>query len=273
MKLNKSKFIYILKNLEYPSVSKKRNWDTMYNNKTSTFWNNLLWNAILEESNITGKSIDRYEFYTFCDYYCNNHNANIIFNSINNKSRCIHLNEFEEYLEKLDDKDYINILKCLNLYNTNIQSQPKTEQKPEAEPKPETEVESEIIIEPEPEPEPETETETEPEPEPEPETEPEPELEPESESEIIIEPEVESEIIIEPEPEREVETKVESEIIIEPEPKREVEIEPELEPEPELDLLPQPKVEVRENNTFLKKWCNYNNFINNIKKYFFKAFY
>ena len=247
MKLNKSKLIYVLKNLEYPSVSKKRSWDTMYNNKTTTFWNNLLWNAILEDSNLIGESIDRYEFYNFCDYYCNNDNANRIFNSINNKSRCIHLNEFEEYLEKLDNKDYINILKCLSAYNGNIQSGTEINIKPIIESEVELEVESEIKIEPMSE------------------------VEPESESEIIIE--------LQEELNYEVKHESESEIIIEPpeevnyEVKSESEPMPDPEPDLEVDLLPQPKVKVQEKDTFLKKWCNYNYFINNIKKMFFKTFY
>lgn len=200
MKLNKSKFIYILKNIKYPSLNKKRTWNTIYNNKTTTFWNNLLWNAILEDSNLIGTSIDRYEFYNFCDYYCNTDDANRIFDSINNKSRCIYLNEFEEYLAKLDNKDYINILKCLNAYNVDIQINSDSDSYPESE------YEYEKC----------SDTET--------------------------------------------EIKRETEIYLIPEPNT----------DENYDLLPQPKVEIKnkEDNIFFKKWCHLNNILDKIRKIF-----
>ena len=92
MQLNKAKFINVLKNIEYTYIDKKRSWDTIYNNKTTTFWNNLLWSAILEDSNLFGKSIDCYEFYNFCEYYCNYDEAKTIFDSINKKNK---INSFQ----------------------------------------------------------------------------------------------------------------------------------------------------------------------------------
>lgn len=113
MQLNRAKLIYALSKVSNPSIIKKRSWDTLYNNKPCTYWNNLLWKKILEHDTIFGEAINKYEFYNFCGYYCNNEKSKQIFNSINTKSRSISFLEFEEYLEKLDFYDYNEIMKSL----------------------------------------------------------------------------------------------------------------------------------------------------------------
>ena len=115
MLLNRCKLINALVNINNPSINKKRNWETIYKNKTSTYWNDLLWKKILEHDTIFGESINKYEFYNFCGYYCSNEKAEQIFNSINERSRSISFFEFENYLEKLDNSDYSKIIDSLEI--------------------------------------------------------------------------------------------------------------------------------------------------------------
>ena len=70
MKLNRAKLINVLCNITNSNLLKKREWDTIYKNKTISFWNNLLWEKIFENSSLRGSGIDKYEFYGFCDYNC-----------------------------------------------------------------------------------------------------------------------------------------------------------------------------------------------------------
>ena len=113
MELNRAKLIKALSSIDKPGVSKLRTWDTSYRNKTATYWNSILWKKILEHQNIYGSRIDRYDFYNFCGYYCSNEESRKIFNMINQKSRSILFNEFENFLEKIDNIDYDNIMDSL----------------------------------------------------------------------------------------------------------------------------------------------------------------
>ena len=79
------------------------------NNKTISFWNNLLWEKIFEHSSVNGSGIDKYEFYDFCGYHCSKTDCDNIFNMINNHSRTILFSEFEDFLLHIDNKDYTNI--------------------------------------------------------------------------------------------------------------------------------------------------------------------
>ena len=115
MLLNRCNLINALASIENPGLIKNRTWDSEYNGKTCTYWNNILWDLILANENITGSTIDKYEFYKFCGYYCSNEKADQIFKMINKKSRSILFVEFEELLEKIDAKDYINIMNSLEL--------------------------------------------------------------------------------------------------------------------------------------------------------------
>ena len=115
MQLNKCKLINALANINNPSLSKKRSWDKIYNNKTFTYWSYLIWEKILENESIFGTTINKYEFYNFCSYYCSDEESNKIFNNINLKSRCIDYLEFENFLEKIDDFDFIKIIESLEL--------------------------------------------------------------------------------------------------------------------------------------------------------------
>jgi len=146
MELNCAKLIKALCSIENPGVSKLRTWDTTYKNKTATYWNSILWEKILEHENIYGSAIDRYEFYNFCGYHCSNKASKKIFNMINQKSKSILFNEFESFLEKIDDKDYDNIMNSLEEIYIPV-PEPELEFNMELEPEP--------ILEPEPVPVPE----------------------------------------------------------------------------------------------------------------------
>jgi len=116
MQLNRANLIQSLCDVCEPSLSKKREWDTSYRNKTVTYWNNMLWEKILEDKTVFGEAIDKYEFYNFCGYLCSTDQSRKLFDMINQKSRSISLNEFEDFLDKLDNVDYDNIMKSLEPY-------------------------------------------------------------------------------------------------------------------------------------------------------------
>lgn len=124
MKLDKKKFIQILLNLKSYSESKKREWLTMYKGKTCAYWNGIIWKEIINDKNIKGQAIDKYEFFNYIKGICNNQiTCNILFDRINNKSKCINLYEFESFLELIEENDYCDIINCLkedknNYYNT-----------------------------------------------------------------------------------------------------------------------------------------------------------
>ena len=145
MLLNKKKFVTALSRAKDPSFTKKRSWDKIYNFKTSSYWNNILWDEILKDKAIKGEGIDRFEFFNFCDHIINIDSINKIFNSINFKSKCILIEEFENYLEKLDEIDYVNIIDSLE----KLELECELEVELEAELEPELEVELEVELEPE----------------------------------------------------------------------------------------------------------------------------
>ena len=113
MKLNRAKLITGLCDITTTNLLKKIELNNIYKNKTITFWNNLLWEKILEHKSINGSGIDLNEFYNFCGYYCDKEKCNKIFNMINDNSRIILFSEFEDFLLHIDDKDYYNIINCL----------------------------------------------------------------------------------------------------------------------------------------------------------------
>ena len=156
MELNRAKLIKALSSIDKPGVSKLRTWDTSYKNKTVTYWNSILWEKILEHENIFGSAIDRYEFYNFCSYYCSNEESRKIFNMINQKSRSILFDEFESFLEKIDKKDYDNIMDSLEEiyipdpepeFEFNIAIEPEIESESLPESESELEHESESLVE------------------------------------------------------------------------------------------------------------------------------
>ena len=113
MRLNSNKFLLVLKNLEDLSFFKNRKWDKVYSNKTVSYINYEIWKNILNDKNIKGEAIDKYEFNNFCRYYLTEIEINILFNRINKKSRCINFDEFNEFMEFLSEKDYLLCISCL----------------------------------------------------------------------------------------------------------------------------------------------------------------
>ena len=113
MRLNSNKFLLVLKNLDDLSFFKNRKWDKVYSNNTVSYLNYEIWKNILNNENINGEAIDKYEFNNFCKYYLTDNEINILFNRINKKSRCINFDEFNEFLEFLSEKDYLLCINCL----------------------------------------------------------------------------------------------------------------------------------------------------------------
>ncbi len=127
MLLNRAKLVNALKNVDISSLTKKRDSNTQYNNKNCSYWNNLLWTKILEDQNIFGSSINKYEFHTFCGYYCSKEDCEKIFSNINQTSRSILFNEFENFLEKLYIEDYEKLMDCLEIQALNNEEKNKIE--------------------------------------------------------------------------------------------------------------------------------------------------
>ena len=113
MLLNTRKLINALISIEITDSNKKRRSDSFYKNNTCDYWNNILWKKILESEYINGKEIDKYEFFDFCEYYCNKEKSETLFNKINQHSRSINFLEFEDFLEIIDYKDYNKIMNSL----------------------------------------------------------------------------------------------------------------------------------------------------------------
>ena len=113
MRLNSNKFLIVLKNLDHLSFFKNRKWDDIYSNNTVSYLNYEIWKNILNNENIKGEAIDKYEFNKFCRYYLTEIEINILFNRINKKSRCINYDEFNEFMEFLSEKDYLLCINCL----------------------------------------------------------------------------------------------------------------------------------------------------------------
>ena len=144
MKLNCGNFVNALVNVQDPFVSPVRSWDTEFNERMCTFWNNSLWDNIMEHDEVFGTVVDRYEFYNFCGSYCTCDESKKIFDKINVRSRCINYVEFEDFLEKLCDEDYGKIINCLEL-DQELDQEPDYE--PDYEPDLELDQEIETIFE------------------------------------------------------------------------------------------------------------------------------
>ena len=202
MRLNSNKFLIVLKNLDDLSFFKNRKWDKVYSNNTVSYLNYEIWKNILNNENINGEAIDKYEFNKFCRYYLTEIEINILFNRINKKSRCINFDEFNEFMEFLSEKDYLLCINCLEpdgdteTPNEDVEPDGDTET-PNEDPDPEPEIETETTNE-DVEPDGDTETTNEdPDPEPDGETETtneDPDSEPDGDTETTNED-------VEPEPE------------------------------------------------------------------------
>ena len=103
-----------------PTLNKKREWLSIYNQKTCAYWNGIIWNEIINDKNIKGKGIDRNVFYNYIKDVCNDEvKSNILFSKINIKSKSINLYEFEFFLELIEDNEYYDIINCLKQKNKN----------------------------------------------------------------------------------------------------------------------------------------------------------
>ena len=236
MKFNKVIFINALNNVNSISIFRQRGWDTFFGNKTVSFLNWELWSQILNDDSIHGHAIDLNEFYDFCKYYLTFKESKNLFNRINKKTKCMHYNEFNDFLNLLDDVDYANIM-------LSLQPEPEPKLEPELVLEPEPKLEPELVLEPEPKLEPELELELEPESQPDLELEP----EPEPELELVLEQgDPATPNNLEPEPE--------------PEPEQGDPATPnnlELQPEPELEPEPEDIKTLEQNSSYFESIYNY----------------
>ena len=111
--LCKQKFIQALKNINHLQIYQQRQWNTMYKNKTCKYWNAFLYYNFIEDYTIYGISVDFKEF----ELYFNtleDKKIKQLFNLMkNNMGDSIFLNDFDIFLNHLSNKDYDNLMNCL----------------------------------------------------------------------------------------------------------------------------------------------------------------
>ena len=126
--LCKSKFIQALKNINHLQIYQQRQWNTIYKNKPCQYWNSLLYYSLLDDGYIYGISID---FKDFCIYFNTLEDTKIkqLFNFMkNNMNDSIFLNDFDNFLNYISNKDYNNLMNCIerddSLINIDIDTYP-----------------------------------------------------------------------------------------------------------------------------------------------------
>lgn len=121
MKINIFKLSNYLKLLSLTDSSKELN--KLYKDKLLNYWNNLLFNLLLDCCNLKKDSdcIDIFLFYNIFEQYIEYDEIERIYNMINNEnSIIITYNIFNDFLYKLSDDQYDNIMKCLEEKPDNI---------------------------------------------------------------------------------------------------------------------------------------------------------
>lgn len=96
------------------SIKQQRKWDTIYNNKTSDYWNSILWYKILETRNIKQSStIDKFDLIGLLSNYINHDDIIDLLSRITSRHKFITQKEFNIFLEYIEEESYTNIIKLL----------------------------------------------------------------------------------------------------------------------------------------------------------------
>lgn len=129
--INKKEFLDCLFKLEINNNnSKKRKWNTEINNNICLYWNNVLWEIIIQDPCIISDMIDEEEFIKYASLYYDNKISSKIFNKIieiiNNYYikrydkkyiyiTSLNLKSFGIFLELIKDEDYLKIIDSIKI--------------------------------------------------------------------------------------------------------------------------------------------------------------
>lgn len=96
------------------SIKQQRKWNTVYNNKTSDYWNSILWYKILETRNIKQSStINKLDLIGLLSNYINHDDIIDLLSRITTQHKDITQKEFNHFLECIEDESYTNIINLL----------------------------------------------------------------------------------------------------------------------------------------------------------------
>ena len=115
MVIDKNKLLIALKNIDFISNTKKRESNMLYKDNLIFYWNSELWCFLKSQCNNNRSTINRNDFYTFCRPSFNYSEFSKLFNfiTVNNTYEFSSV-DFEEFLCKIDEYDYNNILNAFN---------------------------------------------------------------------------------------------------------------------------------------------------------------
>ena len=129
--INKKEFLDCLFKLEISNDNnKKRKWNTEIDNNICLYWNNVLWEIIIQDPCIISDTIDEDEFIKYASLHYDNKISSkifkkviIIINNYYNKKydkkyiciKSLNLKNFGIFLELINDEDYLKIINSIKI--------------------------------------------------------------------------------------------------------------------------------------------------------------
>ena len=96
--------------MQNPNKNSKDNWTNHTKIKPCDYWNTLIWSTILDNRNISGTTIDKYELIDMFSNYLKRDEVIELFSIINTKRRSISQREFTDFIQHIDDPSYITLV-------------------------------------------------------------------------------------------------------------------------------------------------------------------
>lgn len=113
MILNKTKLLLVFKKINTISLFRKREWDKIYNKMSVFDINYELWCNILKDCNIKDYKINIDEFYNYAKIFFSYDETLKLFAKINLKSNYISFEDFNYFLEKISEEQYLVLINSL----------------------------------------------------------------------------------------------------------------------------------------------------------------
>ena len=113
MILNKTKLLLVFKKINTISLFRKREWDKIYNKMSVFDINYELWCNILKDCNIKDYKINIDEFYNYAKIFFSYDETLKLFAKINLKSKYISFEDFNYFLEKISEEQYLVLINSL----------------------------------------------------------------------------------------------------------------------------------------------------------------
>ena len=95
------------------SIKQQRKWDTIYNNKTSDYWNSILWYKILKQEILNSLMYNKFDLIGLLSNYINHDDIIDLLSRITSRHKDITQKEFNHFLEYIEEESYTNIIKLL----------------------------------------------------------------------------------------------------------------------------------------------------------------